>query len=381
VIVQVALAVMIAAGAALVARSVTNMYAVEPGVRTDGVAVVDVVMRGGGNTLQRVQTLTDLLAALRELPGVHSVSATQQLPLRGGGYRANLRIADRPDIQNAATEYRIVTPGYFESIGIAVRRGRTISSADRRDTERVVVINEAFAQKYFAGIDPIGKLIGGDNDVSSRIVGVVANAVEARLIDAAEPVRYVAVSQMPWIDDAESLVLRAMPGVDETSLLEPARRTIARLVPGAPLQEVTTMRRVLDTAIGPARQVVMLLSLMTGLSLVLGAVGVYGVIAHYAARRRRDWAIRVALGLPGTRVISHVVSHAALLVTAGIVIGVAGAAMLTRWLSSFLYGVSALDPVAFAAAGTALLVVGIVAAVLPAWRAGTANPLIALREQ
>jgi putative ABC transport system permease protein len=141
------------------------------------------------------------------------------------------------------------------------------------------------------------------------------------------------------------------------------------------------MRRVLDMAIGPARQVVMLLSLMTALSLVLGAIGVYGVIAHYAARRRRDWAIRVALGLPGSRVISHVVGHGALLVTGGIVVGIAGAAMLTRLLSSFLYGVSAIDPIAFVSAGAALLAVGTVAALLPAWRAGTANPLIALREQ
>jgi putative ABC transport system permease protein len=141
------------------------------------------------------------------------------------------------------------------------------------------------------------------------------------------------------------------------------------------------MRRVLDTAIGPARQVVMLLSLMTALSLILGAIGVYGVTAHYAARRRRDWAIRVALGLPGSRVISHVVGHGALLVMAGIVVGVAGAAMLTRLLSSFLYGVGAIDPVAFVTAGAALLAVGTLAAFLPAWRAGMANPVIALREQ
>jgi putative ABC transport system permease protein len=381
VIAQVALAVMIAASAALLARSVANMYAVEPGVRTDGIAVVDVVLRGGGNRVQQEQTLTDLVSALRGLPGVHSVGVVQTLPLRGGGYRAGLRIADRPDIKNVATEYRIVLPGYFETIGIAVRRGRTIGDADRRDAERVVVINEAFAQKYFAGIDPLGKLMGVDNDTPSRIVGVVANAAEKRLIDAAEPVRYVALAQMPWMDDAWSLVLHAMPGADETSLLESARRTVVRVVPSAALQQTTTMRRVLDKAIGPARQVVMLLSLMTALSLMLGAVGVYGVIAHYAARRRRDWAIRVALGLPGTRVISHVVSHAALLVTTGIVIGAAGAAMLTRLLSSFLYGVSALDPIAFVAAATALLAVGTIAAILPAWRAGTADPLIALREQ
>ena len=209
----------------------------------------------------------------------------------------------------------------------------------------------------------------------------MANAAEKRLTDAAEPVRYVALAQLPWIDDAQSLVLRAAPGVAETSLLEPVRRTIARVAPAAAVQQTTTMRRVLDTAIGPARQVVLLLSLLTGLALVLGAVGVYGVITHFASRRRRDWAIRVAIGLPGSRVIAHVLGHGALLVTAGIAVGIAGAAVLTRLLSSFLYGVSAIDPIAFAAAGAALLVVGLAAAFVPALRAGMADPLKALREQ
>jgi putative ABC transport system permease protein len=381
VIVQVGLAVMITAGAALLARSVANLYAVEPGVRTDGVAVVDVVLRGGGSRDRREQTLNELISALREVPGVQSVGVVQQLPLRGGGYRLGLRLPDRPELKELATEYRIVTPGYLETIGIALRRGRSIGTADRRDSERAVVINEALAQEYFAGVDPIGRLVAGDADAPSRIVGVVANAAEKRLPDSAQPVRYVALAQMPWMDEALSIVVRAVPGMEDTSLLERARQTIARVAPSVALQQTTTMRHVLDTAIGPARQVVMLLSLMTALSLLLGAVGVYGVTAHYAARRRRDWAIRVALGLPGARVISHVVSHAALLVTAGIVIGAAGAAMLTRLLSSFLYGVSALDPIAFVTAGMALLAVGTAAAFLPAWSAGMADPLIALREQ
>ena len=132
--------------------------------------------------------------------------------------------------------------------------------------ERVVVINEALAQKYFAGVDPIGKLIGGDTDAPSRIVGIVANAVEKRLIDSAEPVRYVALAQMPWMDDAQSLVFRTASGVDETSVLESARQTIVRVAPSAAVQQTTTMRRVLDNAIGPARQVVVLLALMTALS-------------------------------------------------------------------------------------------------------------------
>jgi hypothetical protein len=280
------------------------------------------------------------------------------------------------------TEYRIVTPGYLESIGLALRQGRTIGIADRRDTERVVVINEALAHKYFAGVDPIGKLVGGDvGRRSSRIVGVVGNALERRLTDSAEPVRYVAVTQMPWVDEAQSVVLRAEAGVDETSLLEAARRTVARVALGVAVQQTTTMHRVLDTAIGPARQVVLLLSLLSALALTLGAVGIYGVIAHFAARRRREWAIRVALGLSSSRVIAHVVGHGALLVTAGIGVGVAGAAMFTRMLTSFLHGVSAIDPIAFASAGAALLGVGMLAALVPAWRAAMTDPAIVLREQ
>jgi putative ABC transport system permease protein len=382
VVAQVALAVMIASGAALLARSVANMYAVQPGVRVDGVAVVDVVFDGTLDRASREKTLDELQRALRELPGVTTVGAGQQLPLRGGGYRAGLRIDERPEIQNAATEIRIVTPGYLESLGFALRRGRAISGDDQTKAERVVVINEAFARTYFPGVDPIGRSIGVDVDQArSRIVGVVANVAEKGLTDGAEPVRYVALAQVPWIDDAQSIVLRTAPGAAETSLLEPVRRTIARVAPAAAVQQTTTMRRVLDTSVGPARQVVLLLSLLTGLALVLGAVGVYGVMTHFASRRRRDWAIRVAIGLPGSRVIAHVLGHGAMLVSAGILAGIVGAAMLTRLLSSFLFDVSALDPIAFATAGAALFGVGVGAALVPALRAGTADPLQALREQ
>jgi predicted permease len=381
VIAQVALAVMLAAGATVLARSVANLYGLEPGVRTEGVAVVDVVLRGRGTRAQQEQAWTELVGALSEVPGVQSVAAAQELPLRGGGYRMGLGIPEQPGLEELASEYRIVTPGYLEILGIELRQGRTIGDADRQEAQRVVVVNAALARRYFAGLDPIGKLLRGDAAAPSRIVGVVADAAETRLTDAPEPVRYVALAQMPWIDEAQSLVLRANPGIDETSLLEPARRAIARVAPTAAVQQTTTMRRVHDQAIGPARQVVVLLSLMTALSLVLGATGVYGVVAHYAARRRRDWAIRIALGLPGSRVISHVVRHAAALVASGVVAGWAGAGVLTRLLSSFLYGVRALDSVAFAAAGAALLGVGAIAALVPAWRAGMADPLTALREE
>jgi putative ABC transport system permease protein len=381
VVAQVALAVTVAAGAALLARSVAKLYAVDPGIRTEGLAVVDVLFEPGRRDRLRLeQTLDELLTGLAGVSGIESASATPLLPLREGGYRLEMTGTDLPDAAGTATEYRVVTPGYLESLGIPLRRGRTIERADRADTERVVVINEALARKYYAGVDPIGRLIR-DATGTSRVVGVVGNAAETRLGEPAPPVRYAAVAQAPWLDPAQSLVLRLAPGLDERSVLEGARRTVGRLAPDLAVRKTTTMREVLDAAIGPARDVVQLLVLLTALALVLGAVGVYGATAHFSARRRRDWAVRVALGLPSARVVLYVLAHSALLVAAGIGVGVAGAALFTRALSSFLYGVAAVDPVAFAAAGAALLGVGVAAAFLPALRAGMADPLVALREQ
>jgi hypothetical protein len=280
------------------------------------------------------------------------------------------------------SEYRIVTPGYIETMGIPLRAGRTISEADRRETDRVVVINEALARKYFAGVNPIGQQVGGDLDRPARVIGVVADAAERHLTDEPEPVRYVAAAQVfPWVDPTQSLVIRAAPNVDPAGLLDAARHTVERVAPAVAVQGTTTMRRVLDDAVGPARQVMSLLSLLTALALILGAVGVYGAISHYAARRRRDWAIRIALGLTGSQVVTQVVGRAAMLVSVGIGLGVLAATGLSRALSSLLYGVSAVDPFSFATASAALLAVGLVASLIPAWRAGTTDPAMTLRDE
>jgi len=138
---------------------------------------------------------------------------------------------------------------------------------------------------------------------------------------------------------------------------------------------------VLDVAVGPARQMMTLLSLLSALAMVLGAIGIYGVMSHFAARRKRDWAIRMALGLPTARVIRHIVGQGAALVAAGIVVGVVGTVALARLLTSFLYGVGTLDPIAFAVASALLLAIGMVAAFVPAHRASTVDPALVLREQ
>jgi len=216
---------------------------------------------------------------------------------------------------------------------------------------------------------------------SWQIIGVVKDVAEGDLTDEPEPTRYYSAAQVDWFGTAATLVVRTRRTGEATTMLDQFRRTVNRVVPGFAVQETTTMSRVMDLAVGPARQIMTLLTLLSALALTLGAVGIYGVLAHFAARRKRDWAIRVALGLPTSRVIRHIVAQGSALVTAGIVIGVLGAVVLTRVLASFLYEVGRLDPIAFVAASALLLLIGILAAFVPARRASMVDPALVLREQ
>jgi putative ABC transport system permease protein len=156
---------------------------------------------------------------------------------------------------------------------------------------------------------------------------------------------------------------------------------VQRVAPGVAVREATTMERVFAQAVGPARQLMVLLSLLTGLALVLGAIGVYGVISHFVERRKRDWGIRIALGLTPSRVITQVVGRGATLVAVGIALGLVGVVVLARLLASLLFGIGTTDPLALAAASVALLGVGMTAAFVPAWRASRVDPATVLREQ
>ena len=382
VVAEVALAMLIVSGAALLVRSVNKLYAIDPGISTAGVAVVDVLSSREMNDTARAQKVYEITAALSGVPGVQSAAAALKLPLRGGGDSFGIRIVGRESEERTFTYFRIVTPEYFRTMKIALRDGRLFEDSDlRADSGGSVIINEALAKKYWPGENPIGKELRGGFRGTWRVIGVVANVAEAALTDESEPTRYYVARPGLWIGNAMSFVLRTDASGDAARVLDDARRTINKLTPEFAVQGTTTMSRVLDEAVGPARQIMTLLALLAGLALVLGAVGIYGVISHFAARRKRDWAIRVALGLPGARVVRHIVGQGAALVAVGIALGALGTMALSRVLTSFLYGVTKADPTAFAAASAALLVVGVLAAFVPARRAGSVDPALVLREQ
>lgn len=380
VVVQMALAVLLASGAGLLIRSVANLRATDPGLDVNGRVVVDATMPTRLTAEERRRAIAEALPFLRALPGVQSVAAAQKLPLRGSGDNWGIGIQGRPEV-NASTAFRMVTHDYFATLGIPLRSGRTFNSSDREGSERVVIINEALAAAFFPGDDPIGRVLQTFDEQGERVIGVVGNAAEAELTDGPVTARYMLYDHVPPVPHQVSLVLRVDSESRVPVVLDAARATIARESRQLAVQQVTSMKHLFDLAMGPAAQVVTLLSLLAGLALVLGAVGVYGVISHSVTRRSRDYGIRIALGQQPSRVVRQVVGRGAALVAIGSAIGVIAALGLTRVLATLLYGVKPTDPLALLTAVAVLLAVGMLAAFVPARRASLTDPAVVLRQQ
>ena len=378
VVAQMALAVLLAAGAGLLIRSVSNLRAIDPGVKTSGAVIVDATMPLRLTPADRARAIIDMLPQLQALPGVKSAGAAQKIPLRGSGDNWGIRIPGR-DTAGNTTAFRMVSRDYFTAMGIPIKQGRSFEPGDRAGSDRVVVINEALAAKFFPGEDPIGRTLQTFDDRGERIIGIVGNAVETTLKDAAAPARYMLYEHVPMVSHQVAFVLRTDNDAQLPALLDLARSTIAKAGSQLAVRETTTLQNVFDLAVGPTGQIVTLLSLLAGLALVLGAVGVYGVISHYVTRRARDYGICIALGQQPSRVVRQVVARGAMLVAIGSAIGIVAAIFLTKILATLLYGVQPTDPLSMGAAVVVLLAVGMLAAFVPARRASRTDPAVVLR--
>jgi predicted permease len=377
---QIALAVLVTAAAGLLLRSVTNLRAIDPGVETRGIVLVDATMPTRLTADERRRAIQGVMPSLEALPGVQSVGAAQKVPLRGSGDNWGIGIPGRSDLRQATTAFRMVTRDYFATLGMPIVRGRNFSTADRENSARVVIINEATAAKFFPGEDPVGRRLQTFDERGELIIGIVGNAAEADLTGGPEPARYMLYEHVPPVWHQVTFVLRTDSDDRTAALIESARSVIARGGTLLAVQETTTMRNAFDRAVGPAGRIVTLLAILAGLALLLGAVGVYGVISHYVGRRAKDYGIRIALGQQPARVVQQVVGRGAVLVGIGSIIGLAAALGLTRVLSSLLYGVQPSDPVALAGAVIVLMLIGVLAAYVPARRASLTDPALVLRQ-
>jgi predicted permease len=378
---EVGLAVVLTIGAALLGRSFLAVLSVDPGFRADHLLTMQVNVPARHDTNEkRVLFYRQLFGRLESIPGVVSVGGTTRLPLGGTNSTTPVAIEGRvpPEGQWPETDFRRAVHSYFETMNIAVRRGRVFNDGDHAAAPPVVVINEAFARRMFGDADPIGHQLrlGPSSPVrQATIIGVVGDLRHQRLDAAPAPEVYINYLQGPPV--APLLVIRT---ADHPAALAPAVRAALREVdPTIVPTSVRTMDQ-LRTASVAERVFLMTLVVAFGvLALALAAVGVYGVLTLVVAERRREMSIRLALGASPRGLFALVINHALALTGAGVVGGIAIALALSPLLSSQLFGIGAADPLSIAGVAAVLLSVALAAAFVPARRVLRADAAATLR--
>ncbi len=392
---QVALAVILLVGAALLVKSFILLRAVPPGFDARGVWTMKLsvpkIRYGSPEAFDSLARR--IVERVRTLPGVQAVGFAQAVPMESG-LRLDISLeGDRPEAssERASPHYRPVTRGYFEALKIELRRGRLIDDLDQHGSPLVAVINETAARLYWPGQDPLGRRVLLGRTVPQfvdpeprEIIGVVGDVHELSPREEPVPIVYVPWAQMPgplytrFIGLLpQNLVLRA----PETA--EPLMATVQREIWAVdPLQPVTgavSMEEIISRTLGPQRFSAVLLGVMAGLALVLAAVGIYGVRSYLENQRAREIAVRLALGATRGAVAWLVVRQGMSAVVLGVALGVLGAARLAGLMEHLLFGVSPMDPGVLLSAPAVLVGVALVATWLPAWRASRVDPMVALR--
>jgi predicted permease len=386
VVAELGLAVMLVTGAGLLVKSFWRLRDVDPGFRPDGVLKAEFQLPRGRYPadFRRWPDFPEmhafnqaLLAGASALPGVEAVAVAGNHPLDPGFTSSFTVVGREPEAASwPEISVRRVSAGYFGAVDFPVLRGRALADADGTAGEPVVLVNQAAAERFFAGRDPLGgqiRLWGS----ARRIVGVVGN--ERLRGPAAEPpiAVYLPIAQAPSIDGAEVLLLRVRG--DPLALAAPVRGLLRRLDPQLALFGVEPLERTLDRSVSQRRFVMLLLVLFAALALVLAAIGVYGLLAYGVVQRRREIGIRLALGAEPGALRRAVVGQGLVLAGAGVLLGVAGASGLARLLESMLFGVAPTDAATLGVVALFLLVVSLAASYLPARQATRIDPLSALR--
>ena len=387
VVAEVALAIVLLAGAGLLLRSVAGLRAVDPGFRPGGVSTFTVSLspvRYPHADEQRVFAAA-LLDRITRLPGVDGAAVTFSLPLSNSGFGFTFEIRGRPVVSGPSeprAQVRVATPDYFRVMGIPLLRGRAFTAEDRAESPQVVVISEEAARRYWPNEDPIGQVITtgwGREEKGKRfggeIVGIVGDVRQFNLANGPTPHIYGPFAQRPL--DELTVVMRASSPA--STVLAAARNVVRELDDELPIYDARTLDDMVADSVAQRRFYALLLAGFAALALMLAAVGIYGVIAYSVQRRRREIGVRIALGATRERVVAMVMRQGIVLVVTGTAIGLAGAAVLTRLLRGLLFSVTATDPLTFIAAPVLLVGVAVVACVLPARRAGGVDPAVAIR--
>ncbi len=390
---EVALALMLMAGAGLLLRSALLVSHLDPGFDTSNLVVGRVGLPDAGYHDPAVarQTFERIITAAAALPGVESAAVVSRAPLAGGGGSNGLLPEGKSlDPSNLViADLRVVSFDYLSTVRIPLKAGREFTEQDNRDRKFVTIINETLARTMWPGENPIGKRFacceagpkGRMDPVWHEVVGVVGDVRAWGLDRQIQPEFYLPIAQMPpdawdWIGRTMDLVARTQGGAIPANEL---RIAVAGVAPGVPIYRLSTMRQKISGTLEQSHFDAFLLAVFAATALLLSSVGIYGVLSYMVAQRTREIGIRVALGAMPSHVMRGVLWDGARLTIGGLAFGLAGALVGTRVLSSLLYGVRSTDTITFAAVSVVLTAVALLASYLPARRATKVDPIIALR--
>ncbi|MEZ5316226.1 MAG: ABC transporter permease [Vicinamibacterales bacterium] len=384
VVAEVALALVLVIGAGLLIRSFVHLTSVDPGFSTTGVVATDLVLPDSRypRPVAKSRFYATLLDTVRGIPGIDKAGAVSVLPMSplGNDFGLDFTIAgleSTSPTERPRAAYRGVLAGYFEAMGIRLVRGRDFNAFDGRgDGQKVTIINETLALRYFGGVEPIDRMVRLPMAGDLRIVGIVADTLQSGLGDAPAPQIYVPYFQLP-LSEMQIVARTALAPAEVTARMKTA---IAQQDPQLPIVAVRAIGDLVSASVAQPR---FNMALLAGLALsaaLLAAVGVYGVVTYSVTRRTAEIGIRMALGSDPERTFRDVVTGALRVVLVGILVGGVAAAVLSQWLQALLYGVSGLDLITYGASGVVLAAIGLLAASLPALRASRIDPVVALRE-
>jgi putative ABC transport system permease protein len=387
VIAQVGLSLVLLVGAGLLLRSFAEVLRVNAGFTPEGVAAARVSLSGDAYRKDEAQIRywSEAMRRASALPGVVSAGAVSVPPLQGRSDWSFTLEGYEPPTKDAAPddELRRAMPGYFETLRIPLRSGRTFTAADDEKAPYVAMVNEAWVRKYFPGQDALGKRLrfGSHDGAFSQwrtVVGVVADTHDFGLDGASPPVFYLPQPQLP---ESEMVVLVRSSGVNEAALAQALRAALSGVDPGQPVDWAEPFADRVESALSARRFPLQLLAAFAALALVLSALGIYGVTSYAVTQRTREIGVRIAIGAQASDVLGMVMGNALRLAGAGLLLGLCAALLGARVLGSQLYGVSAHDPLTYLAISAVLAAVALFAAWLPARRATRVDPMTALRAE
>ena len=384
VIAEIALSLVLLAGAGLLMKCFLRLQDVDPGFRSDGVLTMRVSLppEKFKQPAQIGEFYRELLRRVRTLPGVQAAGAVSALPLSGNGSSGTTTVdtaAVPPENATPEADWRVAMPGYFEAMGIALVRGRYFDDRDTQTSQPVAIIDETMAQTYWPNEDPIGQRIRRGGRQSSRpwlsIVGVVRH-VRYRTLEAQSRVQlYWPEVQSPTSD----LSLAIRTAGDAMSLSTAVQKQVQAIDPDQPVYRIRTMREMMSESIARRRLAMLFLSIFAGAALALAVVGIYGITSYSVAQRSQEMGVRMALGASRSTILRLVLGQSLVLTAIGVVLGLAGSLVLTRLMSSLLFNVKSTDPATFVLVALVLAFAAMLAAYIPGWRATRVDPMVALR--